>query len=50
MENRQDDEAIDSKDPKPDETGEPHKYYYDDATGYEVYVPEASEEDDTDGP
>ena len=49
MKSLEDDTTEDAGQPQPEQTGEPGKYYYDDATGYQVYEPTtALEEDESD--
>ena len=43
MSERRDDAATTEPEARPDR--EPGSYYYDDATGYEIYSPEEDEED-----
>lgn len=44
--NREDDTTEEAQQPQPEEKSEPHSYYYDDATGYEIYEPTAPREED----
>jgi len=46
MKSREDDTTEDTGQPQQEQTGEPGKYYYDDATGYEVYEPTPTLEGD----
>ena len=49
MSERRDDSATPEPETRP--AREPGSYYYDDATGYEIYSPEeADDEDDTEPP
>lgn len=46
MKGGEDDITQDTAQPQPDQRDEPGKYYYDDATGYEVYEPTTTFEED----
>ena len=49
MSKRRDDTTEPEPESRRERESEPRSYYYDDGTGYEVYDPETSEEEDDDG-